>query len=121
MLNHIVLTGRLTDDPKMSYTSSGVAVARMTLAVDRGFKDKEGKNQVDFIPIVVWRKLAETCTNHLKKGTLTCIEGRLETRSYEKDGQKHKVFEVLGEKVHFLEWPKDKHQEVPYNPEDIPF
>jgi len=123
MLNHIVLVGRLANDPDMRYTNSGIPVARMTLAVSRGIKDKEGKNLVDFIPVVVWRKLAETCTNHLKKGMQACVEGRLETRTYEKGGKKQKVFEVLAERVYFLEWPKNDSvgQEVAYNPEDIPF
>ena len=100
MLNRVILIGRLTRDPELRYTPNGTAVASFTVAVDRKFKREE----TDFIPIVVWSKLAEHCANYLAKGRLVAIEGRLQVRSYEaQDGQKRWVTEVIGDDVRFLE------------------
>lgn len=102
-MNHVILIGRLTRDPELKYTPNGVAVCNFTLAVDRAFsKDKEA----DFIPIVVWGKIAETCANHLSKGRLVAVEGRLQIRSYEKDGNKHRIAEVVASEVKFLDYGK---------------
>lgn len=67
MINRVVLVGRLTKDPELRYTPSGVAMARFTLAVNRTFKDASGEQQADFINIIVWRKQAENTANFLKK------------------------------------------------------
>lgn len=67
MLNRVVLIGRLTRDPELRYTPSGVAVASFTIAVDRRFTNQQGERETDFIPIVTWRQLAENCANYLKK------------------------------------------------------
>lgn len=84
MLNRVVLIGRLTRDPDMRYTPAGVAVTQFTLAVDRPFSGREGQErEADFIPIVTWRQLAETCANYLKKGRLTAVEGRIQVRHYD--------------------------------------
>ena len=103
-MNSVILIGRLVRDPELKYTSSGVAACNFTLAVDRDFsKDKEA----DFIPIITWQKLAETCANHLSKGRLVAVEGRLQIRSYEtEDGQKRKVAEVVANSVQFLDRAK---------------
>ncbi|HOA15316.1 MAG TPA: single-stranded DNA-binding protein [Bacillota bacterium] len=104
MLNRVVLIGRLTKDPVLSYTQSGKAVAKFTLAVDRGMKDQSGNNQADFIDIVVWDKQAENVSNYVKKGHLTAVEGRLQVRSYEtQEGQKRRAWEVVANRVVFLE------------------
>jgi single-strand DNA-binding protein len=104
MLNRVILIGRLTQDPVLSYTQSGKAVAKFTLAVDRGIKDQNGKNQADFIDIVVWDKQAENVSNYVKKGHMTAVEGRLSVRSYEtQDGQKRRAWEVVASRVMFLE------------------
>jgi single-strand DNA-binding protein len=103
VINHIILIGRLTRDPELRYTPNGVAVANFDLAVDRDFL-QNGQKEVDFIRIVAWQKLAETCANYLKKGRLVAVEGRLQIRSYEtQDGQKRKVVEVIVSRVQFLE------------------
>jgi single-strand DNA-binding protein len=107
MLNRVVLIGRLTKDPELRYTPSGVAVATFTLAVDRNFKNSNGERDTDFIPCVVYRQLAELCANYLSKGRLASVDGRLQVRSFEgQDGQRRWVTEVIAENVQFLS-PKD--------------
>lgn len=107
MLNRIILIGRLTRDPELRFTQSGVAVASFTLAVDRKYKNAAGEKEADFIDIVAWRQLGETCANYLSKGKLAAVEGSLQIRGYEtKDGQKRKAAEVIADSVQFLS-PKD--------------
>lgn len=107
MLNRVVLIGRLTKDPELRYTSSGVAVATFTLAVDRNFKSANGERETDFVPCVVYRQLAELCANYLSKGKLASADGRLQIRSYDgQDGQRRWVTEVVAENVQFLS-PKE--------------
>ena len=104
MLNRIILIGRLTRDPELRYVPSGHPVAQFTLAVDRPFTNQAGERDTDFIDIVVWRKLAEQVSQHLSKGRLVAVEGRLQIRSYEaQDGQKRKVAEVVADGVRFLD------------------
>mgnify|MGYP006276800423 FL=1 len=106
MLNKTILIGRLTDDPELRYTANGTAVCNFTLAVQRPFKNREGDYDADFIDIVVWRKQAETCANHLGKGRLVAVDGRLQIRTYETDeGYNRRVAEVVANDVRFLEWP----------------
>lgn len=110
MLNRTILIGRLTRDPELRYTPSGVAVTQFTLAVDRPFKKAEGaEREADFIPVVTWRQLAETCAKFLKKGRLTAVEGRIQVRSYLPDNSDKRVYmtEVIADNVRFLENPKD--------------
>jgi len=107
MLNRVVLIGRLTKDPELRYTPTGVAVANFTLAIDRNFKNAQGEREADFIPCVVYRQLAEFSANYLAKGKLTAAEGRIQVRTYTgQDGQKRWVTEVVVENVHLLS-PKD--------------
>ncbi len=133
MLNQIVLIGRLTRDPELRYTpGNGVPVATFTLAVDRPFTNQQGTRETDFIPVVTWRKLAETCSNYLQKGRLVAVTGRLQIRSYDdSEGNRRKVAEVVADQVRFLEWTKGNEQgayqgEVPgeemqIEEDDIPF
>lgn len=105
MLNKVILIGRLVRDPELRYTPNGKAVANFTLAVDRGFKDKEtGESQADFIRIVTWDKQAELCANNLGKGRLVAVDGSIRTGSYEKDGQKVYTTDVQASRVVFLDW-----------------
>jgi single-strand DNA-binding protein len=135
MLNRIILIGRLVRDPELRYTPNGVATCGFSLAVDRPFVNQKGERETDFIDIVIWRKLAETCAAHLGKARLVAVEGRLQIRSYETaEGQKRKVSEVVADNVRFLDWP-DKNREGyaaapggsgsetggPADEEDIPF
>jgi len=104
VLNRIVLIGRLTRDPELRYVPSGHPVASFTLAVDRPFVNQQGERGTDFIDVVAWRRLAEQVTQHLNKGRLVAVEGRLQIRSYEtQDGQKRKVAEVVADGVRFLD------------------
>jgi len=103
MINRVVLVGRLTKEPELRYTPSGVPVATFTLAVNRTFTNQQGEREADFINIVVWRKPAENVANYLKKGSLAGIDGRLQTRSYEQEGRRVFVVEVVAESVQFLD------------------
>lgn len=131
MLNRIILIGRLTRDPELRYTTTGKAVASMRLAVDRGRPGPNGERETDFIDIVVWDKQAETCANHLQKGRLVAVEGRLQIRSYEaQDGQKRQAAEVVASSVRFLDRARqqaagaegaDPGVEVAVSDDDVPF
>lgn len=102
-LNRVILIGRLTRDPELRYTPTGVACTQFTLAVDRQVKT-EGQPDADFIPIVTWRGLAESCANYLAKGRMCAVEGRIQTRNYEKnEGRRVYVTEVIADNVRFLE------------------
>lgn len=108
MLNRIILIGRLTRDPELKHTGSGYAVANFTLAVDKPYVGQDGERGADFIDIVVWRKLAETCANHLAKGRLVAVEGALQIRSYQaQDGTNRRVAEVVADNVRFLDRAKE--------------
>jgi len=115
----------LVADPQLRYTQSGVAVTSFTIAVDRSFTSQNGERETDFIDIVTWRKLAETCANHLNKGRLVAVEGRLQIRSYDdRDGIRRKAAEVVADQVQFLDWP-NRERETTDLPEsgfdDVPF
>lgn len=101
-MNKIVIIGRLTSDPNLKATSSGIAVCSFTVAVNRP-KNSKGESQADFIPVVVWREQGEACARYLDKGSRVAVCGALQSRSYEKDGAKRTVFEVQAERVEFLE------------------
>lgn len=129
MLNRIILIGRLTADPQLRYTQNGTAVANFRLAVERSRPNQQGEREVDFIDIVTWQRLAETCANNLNKGRLVAAEGRLQIREYEHEGQRRRAAEVVAENIRFLDWPKDGtggpggqgHMDVPSGGLDEPF
>jgi single-strand DNA-binding protein len=128
MYNKAFLIGNLTRDPEVRYTTSGIAVARFAIAVNRiGAKQAaDPASEVDFINIVAWRKLAEICKTYLKKGQPVAIEGSLQIRKYEKDGQQKVFAEVIADNMQMLgrksdstksEPPAEKNtgdQEVPF-------
>ncbi len=104
MLNRVVLVGRLTRDPELRYTPSGVAVANFNIAVNRPFSNQQGEREADFINCVIWRRPAENLANYMKKGGLIGVDGRIQTRSYEgQDGKRVYVTEVVADSVQFLE------------------
>lgn len=114
MLNKIILIGRLTKDPEVRYTSNNVAVCTFTLAVDRSYTNQQGEKETDFIPVVTWRNLAETCGKYLGKGRLVAVSGRMQVRSYEaNDGQRRYVTEVVADEIQFLERARDGRDQQP--------
>lgn len=130
MLNKVILIGRLVADPQLRYTQQGTAVTSFTLAVNRSFVSQGGEREADFIDIVTWRKLAEVCANHLNKGRLVAVEGRLQIRSYDdQNGIRRKAAEVVADQVQFLDRGRDggsdsyESADGPPEPEfdDIPF
>lgn len=108
MLNRVILIGRLTKDVELRYTAgASVAVGAFTLAVDRLVQKGEDR-EADFIPIVTWRQLAETCAKYLSKGRLCAVEGRMQVRNYENnEGRRVYVTEVIADNVRFLESAKE--------------
>lgn len=104
MINRTVLVGRLTADVDLKYTQSGVAVASFTLAVGRQFTNQSGERESDYIRCVMWRKSAENFAKFVSKGSLTAIEGRLQTRNYDNNqGQRVYVTEVVADGFSLLE------------------
>ena len=104
MINRAVLTGRLTRDPELRYTTSGTAVVSFTLAVDRQFRNQNGDRDADCVNCVIWRKSAENFSNFTHKGSLVGIEGRIQTRNYEnQQGNRVYVTEVVVDNFALLE------------------
>ena len=104
MLNHIVIMGRLTRDPELRRTGSGVAVTSFTLAVDRDFTGKDSEKETDFIDCVAWRQTGEFVSKYFTKGRMACVSGRLQLRSWtDKDGNKRKSAEVIADSVYFAD------------------
>ncbi len=105
-INSITISGRLTRDIDLRYTPSGMAVANMSIAFDRNYKDSSGewKQEASFIDVVVWNKRAEQCAEELHKGSPLVVEGYLKTRSYvDRDNNNRKIVEIVANRVHFLE------------------
>lgn len=106
-MNRVILIGRLTKDPELRYSQAGVAIATFTLAVDRKFKNAQIERETDFIPVVVYRQLAELAENYLSKGKLAAVDGRIQVSTYTgQDGKKRWSTEVVAEDIRFLS-PKD--------------
>ena len=103
MLNHITIMGRLTRDPELRRTGSGVAVASFTVAVDRDFgKNENGEKETDFIDCVAWRQTGEFVSKYFTKGRMAVVSGRLQIRSWtDKDGNKRRTAEVVADNVYF--------------------
>ncbi|MDV6378811.1 single-stranded DNA-binding protein [Sporosarcina sp. GW1-11] len=116
MINRVVLVGRLTKDPELKYTQTGVAVTRFTLAVNRAFTNQQGEREADFISCVAWRKQAENIANYLRKGSLAGVDGRIQTGSFEgQDGKRVYTTEVVADSTQFLE-PRGANTERPQAP-----
>ena len=102
-MNKVCLIGRITRDPELRYTSANIPTVRFTLAVNRTFSNQNGEREADFINIVAWRNQAENVKKYVTKGSLVAVEGRIQTGSYDKDGQKVYTFDVVADNVQFLE------------------
>ena len=105
MLNHITIMGRLTRDPELRRTGSGIAVASFTVAVDRDFGGRDGgERETDFIDCVAWRQTGEFVSKYFTKGSMIVVSGRLQIRSWtDKDGNKRRTAEVVADNVYFGE------------------
>lgn len=108
MLNHIVLMGRLTRDPELRRTGSGIAVASFTLAVDRDYAAQGAEKETDFVDIVAWRNTAEFVSRYFTKGRMAVVTGRLQIRNWtDKDGNKRRSAEVVADNVYFGDSKRD--------------
>lgn len=108
MLNKVILTGRLTANPELKTTTSGVSVTTFSIAVQRNFKNADGSYGTDFINITAWRSQAEFITRYFEKGQLITVVGSLQSRNYEdKTGAKRTAFDVVVEEALFAESKRD--------------
>ena len=109
MLNHITIMGRLTRDPELRRTGTGIAVASFTVAVDRDFgKNDNGERETDFIDCVAWRQTGEFVSKYFTKGRMAVVSGRLQIRSWtDKDGNKRRTAEVVADNVYFGDSKRD--------------
>ncbi len=101
-MNKVFLIGNLTRDPELSNTTSGVAMCRMGIAVNRNFANANGEREVDFFNLTAWRGLAERCGKYLHKGSKVSVIGSLQVRSYEVNGEKRTATDIVLEDVEFL-------------------
>ena len=102
-MNKAIIIGRLTADPEINTTNSGVDVCRFAVAVNRPYKNANGDAQVDYLNIVVWREAAKNCAKYLAKGRQVAVVGSIQTRSYEdSNGIKRYVTEIIAEHVEFI-------------------
>ena len=108
MLNHIVIMGRLTRDPELRRTGSGVAVTSFTLAVDRDFASQGSERETDFIDCVAWRQTGEFVSKYFTKGRMAVVSGRLQIRNWtDKEGNKRRTAEVVADNVYFGDSRRD--------------
>ena len=130
-LNKVVLGGRLTADPELKTTSNGTAVCSFTIAINRNGKGEDGKQNVDFIGCIAWKKTAEFICNYFRKGSSICISGSIQTRTWDdKDGNKRYTTEVIAHEAYFVDSKSENgsnsantRPEMPPTPDDsdLPF
>ena len=101
-MNKIHLIGRVVHSTEVKSTKTGTKVCTFTLAVRRRFKDQSGEYQTDFFDVQAWRTLADLCEKYLEKGKMALVSGSMQSRTYEKDGVKRKVWELMADEVEFL-------------------
>ena len=131
MLNNIVIMGRLTRDPELRRTSSGVAVASFTLACERDFAAQGADKETDFVDIVAWRSTAEFVSKYFTEGRMAVVSGRLQIRNWQdKEGNKRRSAEILADHIYFGEGKKDRAEtsepqggfsEITGDDSDLPF
>lgn len=134
MINHVVVVGRLTRKPELKFTSTGTKYTQFSIATQRNFKNKSGEYEADFINCLMWRTAAENFVKFTDKGSLVGIEGRIQTRSYDKDGKTVYITEVLAEGFSLLETKKvvetrnnqpvfsnNEAEPIEFSEDDLPF
>ena len=121
-LNRVVLIGNLTRDPELRTTPSGTSVATLGIAVNRRWTNQQGEkvDNTDFFNIVAWGKLAELCSEYIRKGSPIAVDGRLQYRTWETpEGQKRSKVEVVAENVQFLGRPREARGEFTGTAEEV--
>lgn len=123
MLNQIIIMGRLTRDPELRRTSSGIAVASFCVAVDRDYtSDPSGEKETDFINCVAWRQKAEFVSKYFEKGSMIVVSGRLQIRKWtDNDGNNRTTAEIVADNLYFGESKKDKSNSGPYTAAPNPY
>lgn len=106
-MNKAIMIGNLTKDPDVRTTPSGVNVCSFSIAVNRRRANADGEKATDFFNIIAWRSLADNCGKYLAKGRKVCVSGEIQNRSYEKDGAKKYITEIIADDVEFLS-PREK-------------
>lgn len=101
-MNKVIEIGNLTKDPEHSTTTSGISVCKMSIAVNRNFTNANGERETDYFNIVAWRGLADNCARYLSKGKKIAVVGSLQNRSYESNGEKKYVTEIMANEIEFL-------------------
>lgn len=119
MLNHITIMGRLTRDPELRRTGSGIAVTNFTLAVDRDYNPKDGgEKEVDFIDCISWRQSAEFVAKYFSKGKMAVVDGKLRIRNWtDKEGNKRRSAEVEADSVYFCDSKRQDQGNTTYQPD----
>ena len=113
-MNQVILIGRITKDPEVKTTQNHIAVCSFTLAVDRKFKNANGEREANFISCVAWKQTAELIGKYFQKGSKIGVIGNIQTRSYEKDGHKVYVTEVVVDEIEFVESKGEKQEKNSY-------
>ena len=123
MVNKVILVGNLGRDPELKHLPSGQGICQFSIATSESYTDKAGQKQekTEWHRVVVWEKLAEVCARFLGKGSKVYVEGKLQTREYEKDGQKHYQTEIVAREVKFLSEKKASAPAAVAADDDIPF
>lgn len=116
MINNVTLIGRLVAPPDLRKTPNNVSSLQGTLAVNRNFKNENGEREADFINFQAWRGTADIIAQYCSKGSLIGLTGRIQVRSYEKDGQRRYVTEVVAESVDLLENRNKQQEQAPAQP-----
>ena len=114
MLNHIIIMGRLTQDPELRTSPNGTSVTSFSVAVERDYKNQDGDKDTDFINVVAWRQTAEFVCKYFSKGRMAVVDGRLQIRGYtDKDGNKRRAAEIVAGSVYFGDSKRDGDNAAP--------
>lgn len=122
MVNRVTLVGRLGQDVELKYTPTGIPFARLSVATNSTYKNKDGQpvDKTDWHRVIVFQKTAENCANYLGKGSLVYLEGRLSTRKWvDQEGVERYVTEITAKRVQFLDRRRDEEQPLEKMPEQL--